>query len=73
MSASNQFRLYEKELGEYWNTLIVPARDSTVWTITGTKQRNSNSIGFHDTTVTPSIDASASGHWHGHITNGEIR
>ena len=24
-------------------------------------------------TVTPSIDASASGHWHGRITNGEIR
>jgi len=24
-------------------------------------------------TVTPSIDASASGHWHERITNGEIR
>lgn len=24
-------------------------------------------------TITPSIDASASGHWHGWITNGEIR
>jgi len=28
---------------------------------------------FSNLTVTPSIDASASGNWHGFITNGEIR
>lgn len=28
---------------------------------------------FATLTVTPSIDASASGNWHGFITNGEIR
>ncbi len=28
---------------------------------------------FETMTITPSIDASASGHWHGFITNGEIR
>jgi len=28
---------------------------------------------FGDMTLTPSIDASKSGHWHGFITNGEIR
>lgn len=28
---------------------------------------------FATMTVTPSIDASASGNWHGFITNGEIR
>jgi hypothetical protein len=28
---------------------------------------------FATLTVTPSIDASASGNWHGHITNGEIK
>lgn len=27
---------------------------------------------FENLTVTPSIDASASGNWHGFITNGEI-
>ena len=27
---------------------------------------------FNHITVTPSIDASASGHWHGWITNGSI-
>lgn len=28
---------------------------------------------FETLTLTPSIDVSHRGHWHGHITNGEIR
>jgi hypothetical protein len=28
---------------------------------------------FDDMTLTPSVDAEASGHWHGFLTNGEIR
>jgi hypothetical protein len=28
---------------------------------------------FATMSVTPSIDASASGHWHGHITDGEMK
>ena len=28
---------------------------------------------FGSMSVTPSLDASASGHWHGHITAGEIK
>lgn len=28
---------------------------------------------FETLTLTPSIDVSAAGHWHGFITNGEIR
>lgn len=36
-----------------------------LWAVTGE--------GFSDLTVTPSIDASSSGHWHGFITNGEVR
>jgi hypothetical protein len=28
---------------------------------------------FETLSVTPSVDASNSGHWHGYITNGEIR
>lgn len=27
---------------------------------------------FEDISIMPSLDASASGNWHGHITNGEI-
>jgi hypothetical protein len=36
-----------------------------IWTRTGET--------FDTLTLTPSVDASASGHWHGFITNGEIR
>lgn len=36
-----------------------------IWTMDGTD--------FADMTLTPSVDASASGHWHGFITGGEIR
>lgn len=28
---------------------------------------------FETMSVTPSLDASAAGHWHGHITKGEIK
>lgn len=37
-----------------------------VWTII-------SGSSFGDISITPSIDASKSGHWHGFITNGEIR
>ncbi len=36
----------------------------SAWTRTGDT--------FETLTLTPSIDATASGHWHGHITNGEM-
>jgi Family of unknown function (DUF6527) len=36
-----------------------------IWTLGG--QHDFNTI-----TLSPSIDASASGHWHGFITNGEV-
>ena len=43
---------------------IVPMKQDFAWTITGDNWEN--------LTVSPSIDASASGHWHGHVTNGKI-
>jgi hypothetical protein len=43
----------------------VPCRDDMAWVI--------SSQDFATMSVTPSLDASASGHWHGFITNGEIR
>jgi hypothetical protein len=64
MSSQAQFDLYEKVFGDDWPSLVVPAKDSFCWTMNGTN--------FDGMTVTPSIDASASGHWHGHITDGEI-
>lgn len=43
----------------------VPMRADCAWQISGKD--------FATLTVMPSIDASASGHWHGSITGGEIR
>lgn len=44
---------------------IVLSKPEFAWSFTGND--------FATLTVTPSIDASASGNWHGFITNGEIR
>jgi hypothetical protein len=38
----------------------------TVWTVT-------DGDGFGDLSLSPSVDASKYGHWHGTITRGEIR
>jgi hypothetical protein len=35
-----------------------------VWTLEGDS--------FENLTLSPSVDASSSGHWHGFVTNGEI-
>jgi hypothetical protein len=43
---------------------IVPAKQMFAWTIDGED--------FATISVTPSVDASASGHWHGFIKNGDI-
>lgn len=44
---------------------VVPMKADVAWLISGKD--------FETMTVTPSLDASAAGHWHGFITNGEIR
>lgn len=43
---------------------VQPCNYEACWSITGTD--------FGDLTVTPSLDGSAGGLWHGHITNGDI-
>jgi len=43
---------------------VVPCRRDYAWVTSGDD--------FATMTITPSIDASASGHWHGSITNGNI-
>lgn len=45
--------------------LHVAPKIGCLWHMSGTS--------FEDMSVTPSVDASASGHWHGFITNGEIK
>lgn len=41
-----------------------PSPDHLLWQRTGDT--------YETMTLSPSIDASASGHWHGHIQNGEV-
>ena len=72
MSHGEQFAIYEREFGEDWNTLVVPTNPAAVWTIAGTVPSDPKAAFVTDLTVTPSIDASNSGHWHGTITNGQI-
>lgn len=39
----------------------------------GTKQWHREGETFETLTLSPSIDTSSVGHWHGFITNGEVR
>lgn len=65
MEFLKQWEVFDKEYGPgRWNTILVGTRDETAWSISGTD--------FSTMTVNPSLDASASGHWHGFIRNGEI-
>ncbi len=71
MSEQDQHDLLERLYGENWNTMFVPAKAETCWSFGGTNPGYDKAF-IEDLTVTPSIDASASGHWHGFITKGEI-
>jgi hypothetical protein len=51
---------------EDWPINWVPCGATNRWTL-------SNLTDFSTLTVTPSIDASASGNWHGFVTNGETK
>lgn len=58
---------WDAEYGEIeWGSVtVVLCKNDTAWTMSSTD--------FETLTVTPSIDAEAAGHWHGHITAGEIK
>ena len=68
MTRQEQWDLFEEFIEvnhEQARSVIVPSKPEFAWEVKGTC--------FADYTVTPSIDASESGHWHGFITSGEIR
>lgn len=67
MTRNEQFDLFEANQMEPTgkDAVIVGWKEDCVWHYDGSD--------FETMTVTPSIDASASGNWHGHITNGKIR
>lgn len=49
---------------------IVPTKPDQAWSISGSVPIDTRAAFVTDLTVSPSIDASASGHWHGTITSG---
>jgi len=65
MYTHEQCELFAAKLGE-WADRVVPCKPEFMWNF-------QSGAPFDTMTVTPSLDASASGHWHGHITNGEIK
>lgn len=70
MSRADVWNTLHLYLGEEWNEIVVPPKPETAWSVVAAT--NDPNARFPDgVTVTPSIDASASGHWHGAITNGE--
>jgi len=63
MSQSEQMDAFDTKLGTPWPMPVVGCKPEMAWSISGN---------FETMTVLPSLDASASGHWHGFIRNGEI-
>ena len=64
MTLKEQHKIVESVYGDGWNYTVVCDNPDMAWNI--------SSNDFANMTVIPSVDASASGHWHGNITNGEI-
>lgn len=63
MTREELWDILEEALGSDWNLVTIPPSLTSTWTITGN---------LLDITIHPSIDASASGHWHGWIKNGLV-
>jgi hypothetical protein len=73
MSREKQWEIFQKEFGgERYEMEVVPSKPEQAWSISGSVPIDTKAAFITDLTVTPSIDASKSGHWHGHITNGEV-
>lgn len=63
MSFDDEQNIFDKAFGDDWPMLIVPCKPETAWTFNGQD--------FATLSVMPSLNANASGHWHGFISNGE--
>jgi hypothetical protein len=75
MTTRTLFELFANTLGDDWNKRVMVMKADFAWTFSGPgpiKDGYQVGVDFARLTVTPSIDASASGHWHGFITKGEI-
>ncbi len=65
MGVCDQMDIFVKHFGEGNGLTIVPCKKEQSWKI-------ENRDDFNTLTAAPSLDASAAGHWHGFIRNGEI-
>lgn len=66
LPSRDQWKLFQEVHGEHY--AVQGCRPDFAWTIAG----GIENAGFETMTVTPSLDGSAGGLWHGFITNGEI-
>ena len=66
MDHDTQYELFDRVFyTPYPGTIVVGCKESYSWVW-------QNAHDFEQITVTPSLDASASGHWHGFISAGAI-
>lgn len=65
MSTGEQCEITDKDAIGQLDVTVVLCKASCAWQVEGGPD-------FDSISVTPSLDASAAGHWHGHITAGEI-
>ncbi len=64
-SENTQFGLFQRIVEEdFEKANVIPCNPAAIWT--------KSSDTFENLTIMPSLDFSASGHWHGFIKNGEI-
>lgn len=67
LPSREQWKLFSDMHGE--GACVQPCRPDFAWSVAG----GLDAATFETMTVTPSLDGSAGGLWHGHITNGEIK
>jgi hypothetical protein len=75
---SRQFEIFRLALARDprpMNRAVVPITEGVRWVCRGEQNIVVSPLAarFEDLTVDPSIDASASGHWHGHIKGGVVK
>ena len=63
-----QYALFAQVIPEDQLLDTVPCKRDFAWTSSPAAEEAT----FENISITPSLDASASGHWHGHVTNGSI-
>jgi hypothetical protein len=65
MSRKEQCEITEKDAVGLQGVTVVLCKESCAWNF-------ENAHNFDQISITPSLDASAAGHWHGFIVAGEI-